>query len=565
MKKLGILLLPLILLLFPALVEAKIVVINSKNWEDVYSGILYANFNSYHAYFTNSPNPTGLLNILPKDKVILIQTPNPYIPNLQTILENKGYEVEVKQVKDANLELIPQVKNFILVEKDLPTYALLAASLSKVKNAWVLLVDPTNLNTILPKLKDGKEVVLVGYFKREIYSKLKPYATQELISTNKFELSKEIAQEFLNLKKVNQALITDGKSLEEEVLRGNSPILLVGTNYLPKGLVDFLLENNFKSVVVIGSHLTYIGEQIRQKSNKQIAVFVKFGQALPGTPVYSLSFFPLPLQTYNLTILKVYYSPLSKTLFITYKNLGEVGTFVLTTFRILDGEEEIASGGDVEAFFLGKGEVLSRSYEVEIPAERLTKNLTVELFTSYGESPENLDLYLTQSGRFGPPLTLKLEIENVEDRSNLTLKKVTYYKGYKRIGIKVENLGEVKAYFVAKLIDLKVKGIKQSFASEVSVVLPKSEREVFIPVELDKIDLLENEIVKVEIDYGEREDLLIKSETKEMKLAIEEGFPLTGLFLQPVSWIGIIIALVVIIVLFKFFFRMKRKKKRKRK
>ena len=536
----------MLLFLLPA-VSAKIVVINSEDWKDVYYGIMYAQYENLPVYFANSPNPAGLFNILPKDRVVLIESSSkPFIPNLEAQLKMRGFIIDQKIIlRTPYRDLMPKnVESFYVVEEDFPYLTIPTGALARASNSWVLIVNDANVNDVANLLASAQKVVLVGKFKRNIKNVISKYATQRIDANNKFALSVKIAEEFLKIKKTQQVLIADGKYLEPEMLKGACPVLLVGTNKLPDEVLDFITSHGIRTVVAIGMHLTYVGEKIREKSHKKIAVFIKYGMATPGVSkqIYALTMMPLPQPVIKLTILQAVYDPNAKKLRIEYENRGNTGAFVFTTFRVLKNGKELASGGDEQPVFIGAGERLWKSYDVSLTD--LTGNITVEFYTSYGESPENLDTYLTQHGKFGPPYSLPLKISKITDASEVELEKVIYYKDRKEFGVKIKNIGSVKAAVIVKLLDVKINGIPQSLSSKVYFLSPEEEKEVFIPAELDDADLEDNKMIKVEIDFGEKEDRIVKSKVKTLELEIVEGVPI---FVY--AGIGIVVVAFLILIL----------------
>ena len=544
------------LLVLFSLAQAKMVVVNSQNWMDVYSGLLYAKEHGMDGYFLNTPNPEGLLNILPKGQdILLIQSSKPYVKSLQSLLMSKGYKVELKEVTDSGLDLMGDQKTVYVVEKDMPTAALIVAPLAKESNSWVVFVDTDNLANVIPAL-NGKNVILVGYFKRSVKSALDKIANEEIIDPSKFTLSLKIADRFLSLRQTSQVLVSDGKYIEEEIFSGYSPLIVVGNNLLPDDTLEWMLDHNVKTCVLIGTQMTYIGEQIRTKSNKQIAVFIKYGQALPGTPIYALTMMPIPSSQIKLEVVSVIYDPSQKKLYVTFKNSGNAGLFELTNLRVLYNGNEIASVGEKEPTFIGAGENYVSSYQINISPEMLAKNLTVQFFTSYGETPTTMDSYLTNMGKFGPPLTTPLQVKTINDQSELKVVEVTYYKLYSRIGVKVKNTGNVPAYFIVKLPNVIIQGVPTSLSSHVTRVLPGDEREVFIVAKMDPIDVKENSEIDVILDYGENREMLIKSIEETYTMKVESGI-MTILIVA-----GAVAAVIIGVVA---FYTLKKKKAKKRK
>ncbi len=527
-------------------VHGEVVVINSKDWKDVYYGVLYANYNNYPVYFANSPNPAGLFNVLPKQPVILIESGDRYIPNLESQIRLRGYNIVQKiTVTNSYRDLKPEEANsYYVVEEDFPYLSLPAGALAMANRAWVLIVNDNNANDIASMLANAQKVVGIGNFKRSIENTISQYFDKRITGNSKFEISAKLGEEFLKVKKTSQAIITEGNYIELEILKGASPVLLVGTNLLPDEVLDFINSNGIKTVIAIGPQLTYVGERIREKTNKKVSVFIKFGQSTPGISgqIYALSMFPLPKLELKLNILSAVYDPENKKLMIQFSNEGQTGVYEFTTFRVLKNGQEIASGGDSEAVFIGAGESVWRSYDVFLT--ELTGNITVEFYTSYGESPKNLDSYLTQAGKFGPPFSLPLKISEIKDRSKIEILEAKYYKGSKRFGIKVKNIGDVKAVVIIKLLDVKIKGITDSLSSGIVELKPGEVKEIYIPAELDEIDIQENSKIKIEADYGERKDAVVKSAVVTLPVEVASGIPMI-LIIPVIVGIGIVILFIL--------------------
>ncbi len=549
----------LAILVFSSMSLATQVVINSQRWQDVYAGIYWSQLNGMHAFFPNSPNPQGLFNLLPKDKnVILIESRDkPMIPNLKSLLESYGYNVDYRQINDGTIDLAPkQINKYVVVEDDFPYAAIVAGPLAKVEGAWVLLVNDKNVGTVVDKLKNARYAIALGFFKRGIKDKIKPYISKEITANGKFDLSIEVAKEFLKIKPTTQAIITDGSSLENELLEGANPVLLVGKNLLPDNVMQFMKENNIRTVVVMGSQLTYIGEKIRALSNKTISVFIKFGEATPGVSqrIYALTMFPLVKEAPKLVVEQVTYDPARKQLFVIFKNNGTVGLFEMTSLRVVADGKDIASLGNKIPMFIGAGETAAMTFNVTIPPEDINKNLTVQIYTSYGDSSDNLDQYITAAGKFGPPLAMHVQVRKIEDNSKITIEKVVYYTGYHRFGITLKNPGTVDAWVNAKLIDVVVNGMPTSLSLErEKLVKAGKERTVSIPAQLDDLDIDDNDVVHVVVTYGQSKDLLINSVSKDMELEVDRSMPI-----EQIALIAVVVIVIIAIIAALFLKRGKK-------
>lgn len=544
-----------ILLILANLGESKIIVVNSQNWEDVYISLLYGQKLGYQTYFLNNPNPQALLRSLPSNQdVLLIESENYFYPGLDSLLSSKGFKVEKLIVKNPSLELLNfSVDNVYLIYKDFSYGAIIVTPLALSTNGWVFILDRDNYADILTKL-EGKNVFAIGYFPRDIKDAIKKYVNKEIADSNKFRLSLKVADEVIKINKASQVTITDGRYIEKEFFLSKNPILLVGTNLLPDETLDWMIRNNIKSVVIIGSHLTYIGEQIRSKSNKSIGVFIKYGEAVPGSPVYALTMLPLPFGDIKLNVTSVIYDPNSKSLIISIRNTGNSGAFVFTTSKIMFENSEIASIADKEPVFLGANSIVNNRYSIEIPAEYLEKDIIAELYISYGDSSESLDSFLTEEGSFGPPLRMKINVMKVSDSSEIEIISASYYYGNKRLAIEINNTGNVDAYVIIKIPKLIVKGINKAFSSDIIKISPNEKRNVVFNVELDDFDLEDNKDLFVIANYGEREHLLVKSKEVKLQLNVIKGIDVVGMIVgggsNPIV-VGIILLGVIII----FYFR----------
>lgn len=545
--------------------SAKVVVVNSRDWKDVYSGVMYADYKGLSSTFLNSESPDAVLKTIPKGEEILLleSSTQPFIPDFENLLKSQGYKVETKKFTHANLELVDELglKKFIFVEESYPYNAMIVAPYAELTKSWVFIVSDDNVDDVTSKLSGAESVIAVGLFKSSIKNALAPYVS-EIISTNsKFKDSVEIAKRFIAIKPTTQVLVCDGRYIEPELIsgsRGLSPVLLVGPNLLPDEITEFLLDYNIKTVVIVGNQLSVVGESIRKATNRKTVVFIKFGIGhASGTQMgfSALTMFPLPTYEARLSTESVFYSPKQGRIFVRFKNDGKVGVFEFTSLTVKSGDEVVAKAADKEPQFIGGGETYTASFDVKIPGERLAENLTVILYTSYGDSPNALDKYITATGKYGPPLQLPLKIEEIKDNSKVQLVSLSYYRISKRFGVKVKNIGDVTAYVDAELPDVSVSGISQTLGYEgVEKVEPGKEAELLIPADLTDLEVKALDKQRVKVLYGENKNLLINKIDREMKVNIEEiGGGITGLITGAGSYIIGAVILVVLIVGFLFW------------
>ncbi len=542
-------------------------VANSEDWVDVYSVMLYSKFNEFRPLFANSESLLGLTRILSKDNSLTIfeSSKSPFIKNLGNQLEASDYNVAGSITeKNFNLELDINSGNYYVISRDNPRISLSLASLAIKNNYWVLVVDDDSISSIARKLRSAENVVAVGNFRRDFLEDIEESVDKWINNNDLFKDSQELAKEFGLTKTI---VLADGSFLELEFFETENPVLLSGSNKILDDTFNFLSSNNIEGVVIIGNELAVVGEQIRTKSNKEISVFVKFGQSGTDTSegkVYALSLFELPQQTIGVTVDKVSYDPVKEELLAYYRNTGNSGVYELTTLSIKDNGVELGSASDSDIVFLGAGEYLPIKYDVSINLEEITESTRVEFYTSFGLYPSQLDNFLTMENKYGPPFSIPLTIEEIQDDGSLiNITNVAYYKNLKRIGVEITNLGDVATHYNVKVRDLIVNGLEQDLFKEDKINSGETQI-TYIPVELDKVDLEENRVFKITLAYGTDKDLLLKTlMPEEIPFKIIKGISTTLIIIVVV--ILVIIIMIIFLLKSKNNTHTKRKQTKKRK
>ncbi len=560
----------LVLVLLLTLVASSVVagasinLVNSKSWEDVYSVMLYGSLNKERSFFVNSESLTSLTRVIPSSiDINLYESENPFINNVDKQLSSGGYNViRQEEGKNLNLELDPRNGRYILVGEGNYRIALSLAPYAVQENAWVFFVNDENLDDIVERISNANLVLAVGNFKRDVLTEVEPHFTDWINNNNLFKDSQEIATRFPSLKNV---VIADGTMLESEFFSTDNPVLLSGLNKILDDTFTFLQEHNVKNVVIVGNRLSVVGEQIRSRSNKKIAVFVKFGQsdASNNGKVYALSMFPTPQPVPKLVVTKAIYNPSSQEIIAYYSNEGNIELYSLSTISVKNGNEELGSASDSEARFIGVGEVLPVRYDLPLPLDELTEDTVVEFYTSYGLLPSQLDTFLTMKNKYGPPFSIPLVVKDIEDDdSSLTLVDAAYFKYLKRIGVTLTNPGANRVNYAIKIKGLIVNGLKKDLFKKGSIG-PGETKSTYLPVELDKVDMMENEEFHITVLYGKDADFLIKSLKQDLPFVVKSGSLITGMvasFTGEASPVAAIIIVLVLVGIAGFFFYRSKKK-----
>lgn len=507
--------------------------VNSMDWKDVHAGIQHSfNQGNQEAYFARSSDASGLTTIMPKGEsvTLLESSERPYTNNLDSILESKGYNVESStEFQDGTTELA-EGENFIVVSESYPSAAVAVMPLAQELDAWVMVVNDENVDEAETILDDAEgEVILAGVFRRDLMNALEDYSTEKIIEPNKFELSVKLTKRYIEEKpETERVYISDGSKLESDLIQGDNPILISGTNLVPDPVDQFLFQDpdhNLESAIMVGNEMTSVGQTISDRNitrngettEEQMDVFIKYGQARgDSSQIYALSMFPLPTEDIELRIGEVQYEPAENNLIVNYQNLGQSKMYALTTMRITNNGEEVATVGDENPVFISGDTTRTVDYNVSLSPEEY-ENAEVEFSTSYGETPDNLDTYLTEEGRFSPPVEKQIKVEEIEDSSQLEIKDAVYLTDIQRIKVDVENTGNVTAHFSVQVEDLTVRGLDEDFSTGNEVVEPGETASAYIPVKLDSVDQDENDEIKASLRYGENENMKVKSSEEEFE------------------------------------------------
>jgi hypothetical protein len=339
---------------------------------------------------------------------------------------------------------------------------------------------------------------------------LEPVITERINNNDVFADSQELATRYGN---TGSVILADGAFLETEFFVAKNPVLLSGYNRILDQTYEYLEEEQVQSVVIVGNELSVIGEQIRERSEKEISVFVKFGQSdtVNSGRVYALTMFPLPKPRLALTVKQALYDPVNQQLIASFENLGNAGIYQLTSLNVLDTEGEIiGSASNDEVVYIAAGELLPVTFNISLPSTSI-EGSTVEFFTSFGLYPAELDTFLTMQNKFGPPFSVPLLLADLEaDPSKLSITEVAYYKNLKRVGVTILNEGENQVYYNLKINGLIVNGLEQDFFKQ-DTIRGGVEQTTYISVTLDDIDLEENNEFNIVLTYGQDEELLLNN------------------------------------------------------
>lgn len=549
----------------------KFVVINSGDWRDVYTGILYAGLMGYDSRFMMSEKHSSWIpNFIDiSQEVVLIESGSiPYVINYRQVLQSDGYAVDEYKSEDftaANLYFAQKlaeeknIKKFIITDDSYGYNAISVAPYAYLTKSFVLFADEGNIKQVNEFLKgiEVQSLLFYGELDEEVIEELKGYNHDIISQGNRFANNIEIVKRYTQMSGAEQVLITNGQFIESELISGGmgtEPVIFIGQDEPPDQVVEFLKTSSFKTGILVGNEYFSTARKIKERTG--LNIFVKFAQssATGGEfqKVEGLDRFYLPSIELNLTIVDISYNTKTNQLEIIYKNNGNVKIYVKSDIGINADKIRIRALGDKEAFTIDEGETKGRGYTADLSEQiMLNQELEASYFVRYGESEGSLERAL--EGKF------PISIISKEDICDVKINKVSYDKGIQRFFIEVQNLANATCYVKPGLRNVMVSD------EEIDLEYPRIGRleanetqEFRIKQRLDEVDIEDNRIVTANVVYGSREEFLVRMYEQDFDLIVIES-RFTDKIIKFIKGAWIYIAVIVIIAGLSIYLIKKRK------
>lgn len=551
----------LLLFAFPLAFAENYVVINSKSGLDVLSGIYYANAIGIGARFMpfNGNYQLTAAKVGSGRDILLIQSANTPVT---TFLENelrKSNKVTLYSVSadgfKTNLDLAEKsgVNKFIIIDPSFGQNAISVISYAKMTKSYVIFAYSGNVDNVVKFLdrKDSPQVTIFGYVDSATRKKLEKYSPTVIgKGEDKYEDNVELVSKMVNEHGVKQAIMSDGTFIEEGMVDGTLPVVLISP-IVADSTYDFVLENartgKLGSYILIGSNLINPAYDLKKRvqaqlqsegSDKSIAVIVKFGQSVPGTQgTFPLDIFPVPSYVLGMSIDSLKYNKATGKIELEITSKAEGPEYYQTEIHIKQDDTELKVLGDTKPLLIERGETKGLEYDYELPSIEEGK-ITGDVIVRYGETPKSLTAFTAKS--------IDIATYSFMDKSDVDVAGVSYKDGDLRISIK--NTGEQDAYVQAS-VSLVMGGSLTTLKGGATTKVPVgSITVVTLPASLSPSDLEANKEVKVSLKYGAREGFLQK--TKESVVPLQRIASDKGI--DPLM-IGLIILVIILLIVVIYF------------
>lgn len=537
----------------PALADD--VIINSKDWKDVYSGMQYGYLTQQKPNFlVSEQHSTLILNDIPQENnrvSVFSSEDQPFVVGYETRLRGLGYDAEETISDSLSLELarrLTNITNFIIVDDSYGYNAVAVAPYAIAKRSYVLFADSDNINQVRNFLEERgpEEIIIYGPVDREVRTQLAQFDPSVINNDgDRFANNVEIVKRYKELDDKRQVILTNGEFLEAEIMSGAHPVLFIGAENVPEKIRQYLAESNIEAGVLIGNDLVGTATTVRRQTG--ISTFVKFARSArqPSgaiAQVEGLDIFRVPTVQLSLAVDSIRYNSITRQLEVRIKNNAEVISYFLGTYTVSSGDQT-QTVGDIEPIFIDGDDYKTVVYDLEpIVGD---EDIRAEVFITFGESKNALERVLQGE--------IQVERVDVLDDSAISIDKAVYNKGRERFEITVSNIGEEEVYVDTEVVDLLVLDQRQTYgADEVISIRKGGSKKSYIRVILEDEDIEDNPRVRVRAFYGAQEDLLVKAIEAELELRVKT-FNLT-------TYLPVVIILILIFLIWR---RMKKKRRPK--
>jgi archaellum component FlaF (FlaF/FlaG flagellin family) len=527
-KKLIILLLILTITLSSYVQASPQVIVNSADWRDVYSGLLYARMEGKQAHFlTSTRHATIILGSISRTSQsveVFSSRNNQFIANYESILVNEGYQnVQEFRVRNGNLEildLLPRIDKYIIVDDSYGYNAISVAPLASLGNYYVIFSNRNNANQIINTLENRnvRELIIYGQVDRSLRNNLEQYNPTIINTGDRFDNNIEAVKLYQTIysnmhgASRKQAILTNGEFIESSIMNGADPVLFIGFTNVPDQVREYITRSELEVGTLIGNELIGAATFIRRQTG--LSVFVKFGQGarVPEgaiAQVEDLDRFPIPRYELNLGIVAAVVNTATNNLEVTYRNYAPIATYFRPlNLRVRDSQSShTVDLLDLTPTFIDGNDFKTMLYPlIDGDGGRidlLGENKTLELSIIYGESPKSLEQSLET--------VIPLSEVSIIDGAEIDIIDVVYNSRNSKFSVKIRNTGTVNTYATAEIIELIVDGETLIFGTDQIINLrPGKTGTITIETTMEEEDVQFNEKIRVKVLYGERETSLIK-------------------------------------------------------
>lgn len=535
------------------------IVVNSQEWTEVYSVMLFASLSDIESDFLVSDRHSRIItsSINSNEYLWTVNSENPYVTGFDDFLADEGYRVDDFDYDDINLDLaaLSGVTSFVIVDDSYGYNAIAVAPYAVVSNSFVLFADQDTIGDVSDFLSEiaNPTVLIYGHVDRVVLDELTQY-NPEIINQDgdRFANNVEIVKKYQAISSKKQAILTNGEFIEKEIMSGVEPVLFIGRSNVPEVISNYVKESEIEVGVLIGNELVNTATFIRRQVG--ISVFVKFARSARNpassiSQVEALDTYYLPTYALGLRIDSVSYNSATNQLEVTLQNTAEQAVYFRGTYTVSEASGTVQTTGDTDPIFLEGGQYKTLTYNINsIEVE----GTSINAFVIFGESRNALEQVIDLEFCLG--CAQNFGVIDVIDNCEMDVVEISFDKNRQLFNLQAVNIGDVGCFIDVELEDVIVATERTNYGLErIQFIEATESKNLRIKSELEEDDFEDNEFINVLGFYGQRENSLTNTLRKRMPLLFSSSvFGFVDLASSALTiLILVIIALIVLAIVRK--------------
>jgi len=530
MKGLKVISILVLFLISFSLVQADVVISNSRDWKDVYAVLLYGAMEDKTSHFIVAENhaPILLNEISINEPTIVYSGEAPYTRGYKTMMDNRGF-VDVTEINTPNVgfELLNSelnhVNNFIILDQRYGYNAISIAPYALLTNSWVLFADRSNIREVSDILNSRPvdNIIIYGTVDRQVLTALESFNPEIInVDGDRYLTNLEIVKKFKEISDVKQVILTNGEFLERDFFTDVNPVIFIGTTNLPLSVRNYITNSNIKIGVLVGNELFQAAQMVKEQT--KISTIIKFGRSARSgegmvNQIEGLDLYKVPSPNPLISLLDISYNKATNSIYVTINSTGNIPVYVQGTYTLsVDGKLIVLPLEAEEPQFISDGETKTFIYPLKDQVIDDSR-MYVDARILFGESKVAMQKVLEAK-------ELLVNSIDIDDDSELEIMDVVYNKGKKGFDVKLFNPGRITTYASVEILDLSVNAELRTFGSEDVLRLGEGrEGSIFVPVELFEEDFEFNPIVSIRAYYGKSPELRVKITERDLPLKSKRG------------------------------------------
>ena len=325
-----------------AATDDPVVVVNSRNWQDLYLGAIYAShLGGDLIYFTNLGDAQlKTQTIRPSRHVIALESSRPVVRNYESVLRTNGfssYEThEFETYRDLQMELFDERYEAIVVLD--PTFGPESVAFAPAigTNMRPFFLDSDTRSDLPRAQRSADRTIIAGRFPVRLIDGIEADERYTAMSTkNADDITRWVAErsdsEWGIVMRIDRVdFLSLVKALPIVVYSGSLP-----------DTVSVVRDIGIDRYEIISADAANLGQQIREGVGRQVSFMLKYGRTITNLPgmtgkILDLDTVYVDFPSPDLTIESVEHYTDAQALLVRYRNRGNIDTFMLTNIEYAD-------------------------------------------------------------------------------------------------------------------------------------------------------------------------------------------------------------------------------------